>query len=295
MTPSERMAAAMSRQIPDRVPVMCQMSIGHMLVQTGFQPSEFWHSAGTFAAGLLRLRSLYGFDGVLVSLHGHRAGWEKDVLGVGRDGAGEHIRWKDGRHTFYPVDDLPVPGPEPEPRPAFSTFDPDGLPERVTHIPVSQGLRFPLDPDRLFEVFDLVAPAVRGRYSFHGEVTSPLDYYLDLFGFEQALAGLVDDGSRAEAVLARLTDGIIPLAQGMVERGVEAVKISSRRIHPEHGLFDRAPNPGRKRQNPGRSRGRSRKRRMSLFSGASDPPEIPPTVPARRRGGRGGRPRQEAW
>jgi hypothetical protein len=294
MTPSERMAAATSRQIPDRVPVMCQMSIGHRLVQTGFRRSEFRHPAGTFAAGLLRLRSLCWFDGVLVSLRGRRAGWEKDVLGVGRDGAREHIRWKDGRRTSSPVDDLPVPGPEPEPRPAFSTFDPGGLSERVTHIPVSQGPRFPLDPDRLFEVFDLVGPAVRGHYSFWSEVTSPLDYSLDLFGFEQGLAGLVDDGSRAEAVLARLTGGIPP-AQGMVERGVEAVKISSRRIHPEPGLFDRAPNPGRKRQDPGRSRGRSRKRRMRLFGGASDPPEIPGTVPARRWGGRGRRPRQEAW
>ncbi len=48
MLPKERMQKAMSREKPDRVPVMCQMSIGHMLLQTGFSPLEFWHSVELF-------------------------------------------------------------------------------------------------------------------------------------------------------------------------------------------------------------------------------------------------------
>jgi uroporphyrinogen-III decarboxylase len=58
-------------------------------------------------------------------------------------------------------------------------------------------------------------------------VTSPLDYFLDLFGFEQALLGFMEDRKRALAVLSKLTDGIIPLAVGMAGEGVDAVKISS--------------------------------------------------------------------
>jgi uroporphyrinogen decarboxylase len=109
----------------------------------------------------------------------------------------------------------------------FASFDPDSLPDRVAYIPVSQGLRFNLDPGHLFDVFTIVREAAGATYSIHGEVTSPLDYFLDLFGFEQAFLGFLEDRERALAVLSRFTDGIIPLAIGMVGEGVDAVKISS--------------------------------------------------------------------
>jgi len=218
----------MALRAQDRVPVMCQMSVGHMLLQTGLGPAEFWLDAETYATGLLRMRELYGFDGVLVSLHGHAPGWAARVASRERDGTGERVRWKDGEATVFPADDLPVPVPaEPRTSPEFAAFDPEALPVPVTHIPVSQGLRFPLDPSRLFEVFDIVGRSTGTAWSLHGEVTSPLDYFLDLFGFEQALFGLVEDPGRSLAVLDRLTDGVIPLAVGMVRHGVDAVKISS--------------------------------------------------------------------
>ncbi len=228
MTPKNRMAAAMSRSVPDRVPVMCQMSVGHMLVQTGTSPSRFWHSAEDFAAGLLAMRSLYGFDGVLVSLHGHSPGWENGVAAIERGDDGERLRWKNGDVTFFPVDDLPVVQPaKPPVRPEFERFDPDTLPGEIGYIPVSQGLRYSLDPDHLFDVIAIVRERAGGEYSIHGEVTSPLDYVLDLFGFEQAMIGFLEDAGRAAGVLQRFTDGIIAVARGLAERGVDAVKISS--------------------------------------------------------------------
>ncbi len=228
MTSKERMASAMAMRIADRVPVMCQMSIGHMLVQTGRSPVEFWHSEESFAAGLLELRARYGFDGILVSLYGHKADWDAEVSRIAGGPAGQWVTWKNGQKTFYPCDDLPVPDPAAAPAfPDFAGFDPDSLPPAISYIPVSQGLRFPLDPERLFIIFDRINAAAGRDYSIHGEVTSPLDYFLDLFGFEQALAGLVDDEARASAILDRLTDALVPLAVGMVKRGADAVKISS--------------------------------------------------------------------
>ncbi len=228
MTGKERLADAMALGTPDRVPVMCQMSIGHMLLQTGLPPAEFWLEAATFASGLLKMRELYGFDGVLVSLHGHDPGWSGRIASRERDGAGERVRWKDGGATFFPADDLPVSVPAASPsRPEFAVFDPEALPLPLPYIPVSQGLHFALDAARLFDVFDLVGRATGAAWSLHGEVTSPLDYFLDLFGFEQALFGMVEDPGRSLAVLDRLTEGIVPLAAGMAGRGVDAVKISS--------------------------------------------------------------------
>jgi len=228
MTPKERMAAAMAGSVPDRVPVMCQMSIGHMLLQTGAEPSRFWHAADAFADGLVKMRALYGFDGILVSLHGHSAVWEQRIASSERGPDGERVRWKNGDTTFFPFDDLPVVQPaRPAVRPEFGRFDPESLPAEAAYIPVSQGLRFALDPEHLFDVLSIVRGRAGGEFSIHGEVTSPLDYFLDLFGFEQAMIGFLEDPGRAAEILARFTDGIVAVAAGLVDQGADAVKISS--------------------------------------------------------------------
>jgi len=228
MTSKERVAAAMTGGRPDRVPVMCQMSIGHMLLQTGASPLRFWHEAGVFVDGLLALRARYRFDGILVSLHGHDPRWESRVASVSRDSSGERVRWMNGDETLFPPDDLPLVRPAaPAARPAFESFDPDGLPARIAYIPVSQGLRFGLDPDHLFDAVEMVVAEAGRDYSVHGEVTSPLDYVLDLFGFEQALLGFADDPGRAAAVLDRFAAGVTALAEGLAATGVDAIKISS--------------------------------------------------------------------
>jgi hypothetical protein len=223
------MAAAMSGGRPDRVPVMCQMSIGHMLLQTGASPLRFWHGAGEFVDGLLALRELYRFDGVLVSLHGHDPDWERRVSSVSRGPGGEErVRWANGDETVFPPDDLPLARPAVRaPRPSFGSFDPGSLPERIGHIPVSQGLRFALDPDHLFDAVRQAVARAGRDFSVHGEVTSPLDYLLDLFGFEPALLGFMDDPGRAKAVLDRFAAGVVLLAEGLAAAGVDAVKISS--------------------------------------------------------------------
>jgi uroporphyrinogen-III decarboxylase len=228
MTSKERMAAAMGGGAPDRVPVMCQMSIGHMLRATGASPSRFWHSAEAFVEGLLALRSRYRFDGILVSLHGHDPDWEKSRVSVRRGPEGELVRWANGDETWFPADDLPVVRPaRPAPRPEFDRFDPWSLPSPPAYIPVSQGLRFALAPGHLFDAVERVVARTGRDYSVHGEVTSPLDHVLDLFGFEQAMLGFMDDPGRARAVLERFTDGIVEIAAGLAAAGVDAVKISS--------------------------------------------------------------------
>jgi uroporphyrinogen decarboxylase len=228
MTPKQRMAAAMTGRRPDRVPVMCQMSIGHMLRQTGASPSRFWHSAGDFIEGLLALRGLYGFDGILVSLHGHAPDWESRTASVTPGPEGERVRWKSGDETFFPADDLPVFRPaRAVARPEYDRFDPETLPPQVGYIPVSQGLRFDIDPGHAFDAVAAIVGRAGQEFSVHGEVTSPLDYVLDLFGFEQAMLGFHDDPGRAAAVLERFTDGIIAIAEGLIATGVDAVKISS--------------------------------------------------------------------
>jgi uroporphyrinogen-III decarboxylase len=222
------MAEAMARRVPDRVPVMCQMSVGHMLLQTGFPPSELWFSAEIFAEALLRLREIYGFDGILVSLHGHSPDWSRDVLSIDRDEAGETVRWKNGDRTVFPADDLPLHVRAREsPRPDIASLDPDALPDRIGFIPVSQGLEFRLDPDHLFDAVDIVRARAGETFSVHGEITSPFDYFLNLVGFREGFLALVDEPDRSKAVLDRYAEGLTRLARGLAGRGVDALKISS--------------------------------------------------------------------
>jgi Uroporphyrinogen decarboxylase (URO-D) len=228
MTAKERMRLAMGAGVPDRVPAMCQLSIGHLLLQTGLSAVSFWNSAEVFARGLLAIRKSYRFDGILVSLHGHRPGWEKDVVRMEKASASEVVHWKNGDTTVFPPDDLPRHLPAQERAfPQLSGFNPESIPEEVDFIPVSQGLDFPVDPDHLYDSIDSIVSAAGAEFSVHGEVTSPFDYYLRLFGHTQALIGLVEEPDRAKGVLERYADGIVRLACGLVSHGVDAVKVSS--------------------------------------------------------------------
>jgi uroporphyrinogen-III decarboxylase len=228
MTPKDRMSAAMARKRPDRVPVMCQMSIGHMLVQTGTPPPELWFDRTVYAGVLFDLRERYGFDGILISLHGHPADWERRVHRWTRGAAEDVVEWRGGGRTVFPHDDLPRPVPAVESRPiSIAGFDPDGLPERPDYIPVSQGLRFSIDPDRPYDILDAVLEKAGGRYSVHGEVTSPFDYFLDLFGFSGGFLALIEEPDRSKEILARFADGVARIAREQADRGVDAIKISS--------------------------------------------------------------------
>ncbi len=228
MIPRERMARAMRLKQPDRVPVMCQMSIGHMLLQTGFSPVEFWLSQECFTEGLLRLRKQYGFDGILVSLHGHSPDWEKNVVRVRHEENRDVVVWKNGGRTIFPFDDLPQPEPEAaSPRRPISEYQPEDVPERLGFIPVSPGLEFAIDPEHSGDIFGAVRARAGETYSIHGEVTSPLDYFLNEFGFSGGFLALAEEPVKAKAILDRFTEGVIRIALDQAGRHVDAIKISS--------------------------------------------------------------------
>ena len=69
----------MNLRKPDRVPLMCQFSIGSMFQQLKPDPVEFWYNQNVFADGLVKLCRRFRFDGILVSLHGHSREWDKEL------------------------------------------------------------------------------------------------------------------------------------------------------------------------------------------------------------------------
>jgi hypothetical protein len=198
-----------------------------MLLQLQASPAEFWHDEDVFVQGLVKLREIYDFDGILVSLHGHDRYWKEGIQSRRQLPDGEEIIWMDGRRILYLHHDLPQPMHEEQPKPALADVSIDTLPAALEYIPVSQGLRFRIDSEHPFDVFQRVRRSVGPDYSLHGEITSPFDYFLDLLGHQEGLLGLLSEPDKSKEILRHYTGLIKQLALRMCREDIDAIKVSS--------------------------------------------------------------------
>jgi hypothetical protein len=231
----------MKHQPVDRVPVMCQLSIGHYLLNTEISPSELWFTSEGFAAALIELQRRYRFDGILINLPGRDPEWRKDVERIERDEKGdETVYWKNGDCSWCPHDDnvhhLPA---IKQAKPNIEEVDPDKCYYDDPHC--VGGLKYPFyyglypyspDPDNyfpdyLFRTIDLVVQEVGDSLSVHGEIFSPFTQLMELFGYEEALINLITHPDKCKAILAGYTRGCIDYARRQIEHGVHAILISS--------------------------------------------------------------------
>lgn len=243
MNGRERIGLAIRHQKPDRVPVMCQLSMGHYLLNTGIPPHELWYTGEALAEAMVMLQRRYRFDGILVNVPGRPPGFMRNAVSVNSDSTGETVRWRDGSRTFMPWDDnpqyFPAGGSGPE-RAGFETLDPDFLDAiddyagylwNIYHIQAlpEKNHRGPLDeiPPYFLDTLKLVKAKAGPGISIHGEVFSPFTHFMELFGYQDALLGLVADPGKARAVIDRLAEAVIVYAQAMLNCGVDALLISS--------------------------------------------------------------------
>lgn len=242
MTGKERMNTAMRLGLPDRVPVMCQLSLGHYFLQTGLDPIDIWHSTESFGDGLILLQRRYGFDGILVNLPGRDPAWRNEVLSVARRGTEQVITWKNGWFTVAPDDDNPHIYRENGKRyfPAFHELEPERLfyiePHDLSGITYPYGWGFSTEPaapgDAFFpswhyDTLKYVLARAGREVSVHGEVFSPFSQFMELLDYTSALTALMDDRSKAHACLDRLSEGATAHAMGIAEAGADAILISS--------------------------------------------------------------------
>ena len=228
-TPKERINYAMNLQKPDRIPLMCQFSIGSMLQQLQPDPVEFWYDKNNFADGLITLCKEFRFDGILVSLHGHSSNW-KDIL-VKREQMNDgniKLTFKD-RTEVHSLTDLPlITFNEHKITPDIEEFDLDkDVPSEINYIPVSNNLHFKLDTNNLFDIFDIIYQKVGEEYSIHGEITSPFDYFLDLLGYENGLISLIMAPDKCKTILDKFANGVLEIAIKMCDKHIDAIKVSS--------------------------------------------------------------------
>ncbi len=229
MNARERMAVAMRRGVPDRVPVMCQLALGHYFLHAGLDPVDVWHDGEAFAEALVRLQQAYGFDGILVNLPGRDPGWRDEIVRVETADRDRHVVWRNGLVTVCPPDDNPhvfLADRRTRPLLRLEALDPDRL--------------FYLEPHGLFGLeWEWSAfPAWHGDTlrrvrekapdtSVHGEVFSPFSQLCEAVGTDEAMMALRADPARVRACLEALCDGTVALMAGHVAAGADAVLVSS--------------------------------------------------------------------
>lgn len=233
----------MRHEPPDRVPVMCQLALGHYFLNVDLPPHQIWFTSEGFAEALLALRARYRFDGILINIPGRDPDWLRNVESIEETKDGEVITWRDGMHTIVPWDDNPQYEPDkPQlaPLPDFYTFDPSADFDRIDdyprytwgiyhtpHLPGKAPGLLHEPPAYFYRTIRLVQEAVGETISIHGEVFSPFTYFMELFGYQAALMGLVTEPAKAKAILTRLAEPAIAWGTAQAKAGVDAVLISS--------------------------------------------------------------------
>ena len=243
MNGRERMALAMAGREADRVPVMCQLAIGHYMLNTDFDPVDIWFTSDAFADALVQMQRRYRFDGILVNLPGRPDGVLDRVVSRRRTPDGQVLEFDTGERIEIPDDDnaqMKLGTSGREDRFDFFSHTLDDLDDvaRVAgylrgtyHIPWLPGKADsgPLGevPEYFYRAIDRVRTLTAGEVAIHGEVFSPFTHFMELVGYESALTNLVIDPQKAHAILDRLTNASITWAVGQARRGVDAVLISS--------------------------------------------------------------------
>jgi uroporphyrinogen-III decarboxylase len=241
MNGKQRIEAAMRHEPVDRVPVMCQLALGHYLLHTDVTPTDLWYTSEGFAQALVTLARRYRFDGILINLLGTDPDWMRHVerIETAEDG-GQTVYFANGDTARCPADDNVHHFPKEGQRlPTIEEVDPEELYYDDPHglgglkYPFYFGLE-PYDadkndywPDYLFRTIDLVKDRVGDELSVHGEIFSPFTQLMELFGYQQALMHMLDAPEKVKAILAAYTEGAADLGARQARRGVDAVLISS--------------------------------------------------------------------
>ena len=241
MNSRKRVAAAMRLETPDRVPVMCQLAIGHYFLYSGLSPLDIWFTSEGFAEALVRMARRYRFDGILVNLPGRDPDWEAHVDRIDTAPHETRVFWKNACFTVVPHGDNPHYYQPDGSRyfPTFAEVDPEVLhyvePWDLSDVtyPYTWGMETePRPRESFFPPFHANAlRAVRAKagpeLSIHAEVFSPFAQLLELLNYENALLAILDDPGKVHACLDALTEGAVDLGRRQAAEDIDAINISS--------------------------------------------------------------------
>ena len=234
----------MNHQAPDRVPVMCQLALGHYFLNCINKPSEIWFDGEAFAKALVERQQTYGFDGILVNLPGRPPDWTNALAWREQIDDREHLRWKSGLETIFGTDDNPQayePDHKPLARADYTSVDVDdpatfrlpGYVWNTWHAPelrdidlqadLSNPAVYPAWFTNTLTTVQQLAPEA----SIHIEVFSPFTHLMELFGYEHALLALIDAPKICHALLVVLTQNVLAQVKLYAACQPDAILVSS--------------------------------------------------------------------
>ncbi len=244
MNSRARVAAAMRHEIPDRVPVMCQLALGHYFLHSPHEPAEIWFDSEVFVRTLIEFQQRYRFDGVLINVPGRPRDWRRWLSGQRRENGRQVLTWTNGFVTSFPPDDnghttVADGGDLPRADPAGvdpadpATYRVPGYVWNTWHAPTMFDVPADADltdpavyPDWLSLGLRL-ARAACPDVSVHTEIFSPLTHLLELFGYQPALMAMLDVPQLCHQLLERFTRIVIAMVQCYGPHEPDAILISS--------------------------------------------------------------------
>lgn len=243
LTSRERVRRTMRHQCPDRVPVMCQLSLGHFFLHGNHKPSEVWFDTDTLIRTLIDFQQRYRFDGFLINLPGRPPGWKQWLADYQQGDQGETLIWNSSLTTRVPPDDnahtflgnggaLPRADYAKVDAVAPATYRTVGYVWNTWHavdlwdVPADADLT---DPAVYPDWFNAACAAREAcpDVSVHVEVFSPFTHLMELFGYQQALMALIDAPATCHELLAVFSRMVGAQVQCYLPCHPDAILISS--------------------------------------------------------------------
>jgi len=244
MNCKERIALAMAHEKPDRVPVMCQLALGHYFLYSGFSPADIWFDSETFVRALLDRQKTYGFDGILINLPGRPENWKSYIVSCQNENDKIVVKWKNGLTTVIPPDDNPhtYSGENNElERLDYQKLDSicseifrlPGYVWNSWHAPClwdidgKQSLESSTDYPKWFANALIAAKQLAPDISIHVEVLSPFTHLMELLGYQNALMALLDVPEKCHQLLSVFTKQVKAQIDFYAEHCPDAILVSS--------------------------------------------------------------------
>jgi hypothetical protein len=244
MNSRERVAAAMRHEIPDRVPVMCQLALGHYFLHSDSAPADIWFDSEVLVRTLREFQQRYRFDGFLINVPGRPAEWRNWLREQRREDGRQTLIWNNGLVTSFPPDDnghttladgsdLPRADPARVDPADPATYRVAGYVWNTWHAPtlfdvpddadLGDAAAYPAWLTRGLRIARAACPEV----SVHIEVFSPLTHLLELFGYQPALLALLDAPLLCHLLLERFTRIVTAMVRCYGPHAPDAILISS--------------------------------------------------------------------
>jgi len=244
MNSRERVKAAMEHKPVDRVPVMCQLALGHYFLNSNYQSLDIWFDSVTFAQVLIEFQQQYEFDGILINLPGRPSNWREYLNSYSHAENEERAVWNSGNITIVPFDDnlhTYQHNMQPLSRAHYESVDANdpatyripGYVWNTWHAPSLWEIDKNADltnPGSYPEWFTLALRSVRSKgeeISVHVEVFSPFTHLMELFGYEQALMALMDAPDKCHNLLSIFTEHVAARIKCHAGCDPDALNISS--------------------------------------------------------------------